>query len=250
MTHELSDADRARLRRSGVAPFAFAEGLELFDFAMRPGRVVLVPMRIDTAGAARPAPATGRSPRCSPASCGCTPQASGDAADSLSRRLAQMPESGWDDAVLELVRDEVGVVLGLASRRHGEPQRAFQELGFSSLDAIELRNRLATTTGLRLPATLIFDHPNPAALAEYVRSRVTENGVARAPVEEELDRLEAILAELAEDEGARARAQARLRAFNARLDRSWRGARAGTPVLKRTVRTAVWGRSRTRRCSS
>ena len=217
MTHELSDTDRARLRRSGVAPLAFAEGLELFDFAGGLDESLLIPMRIDTA-TLRARARDGAIPAVLAGLVRMHARGSGDAADSLSRRLAQMPESGWDDAVLDFVRDEVSVVLGFASRGMVQPRRAFQELGFSSLDAIELRNRLTTTTGLQLPSTLIFDHPTPAALAEYVRSRLTEKGVARAPVEEQLDKLEAILAELAEDEGARARAQTRLRAFNARLD--------------------------------
>ncbi|MFI5005170.1 MAG: SDR family NAD(P)-dependent oxidoreductase, partial [Solirubrobacterales bacterium] len=217
MTHELSDADRARLRRSGVAPLAPAEGLELFDLAGGLDEPLLIPMRIDTA-TLRARARDGAIPAVLAGLVRMHAHGSRDAVGSLARRLAQMPESGWDDAVLDFVRDEVSVVLGFASRSMVQPRRAFQELGFSSLDAIELRNRLTTTTGLQLPATLTFDHPSPAAVAEYVRSRMTEKGVARAPIEEELDKLEAMLAVLAEDEGARARAQTRLRAFNARLD--------------------------------
>ena len=219
MTHELSDADRARLRRSGVAPFAFAEGLELFDFARWPGRVAADPDADRYRHAARPRPRRGdprgaRRPRA-----GCTLAAPRYAADSLSAAPGADARIGVGrrGARLRARRGERRV--GVCVARHGASrERAFQELGFNSLDAIELRNRLTKTTGLQLPSTLIFDHPNPAALAEYVRSRLTEKGVARAPVEEQLDKLEAILAELAEDEGARARAQTRLRAFNARLD--------------------------------
>ncbi len=217
MTQELSDADRARLRRSGVAPLAPAEGLELFDLAGGLDEPLLIPMRIDTA-TLRARARDGAIPAVLASLVRMHAHGSRDAADSLPRRLAEMPESGWDDAVLDFVRDEVSVVLGFASRGMVQPRRAFQELGFSSLDAIELRNRLTTATGLQLPATLTFDHPSPAAVAEYVRSRMTEKGVARAPIEEELDKLEAMLAVLAEDERARARAQTRLRSFNARLD--------------------------------
>ena len=141
-----------------------------------------------------------------------------EAVNSLARRLAQMPESAWAETVLDLVRDHVGVVLGLASHGVVEPRHAFQELGFTSLDGVELRNRLAKATGLRLPATLTFDYPSPVSVAGYLHSLVTGSGVARAPIEEELDRLEAMLAAIAQDERARAGVEVRLRSFNARLD--------------------------------
>ncbi len=217
MTHELSDADRARLRRSGVAPLTPAEGLELFDLAGGLDEPLLVPMRIDTA-TLRVRARDGAIPAVLAGLVRVHAHGARDAVDSLTGRLAQMPESGWDEAVLDFVREEVSIVLGFASRSMVQPRRAFQELGFSSLDAIELRNRLTKTTGLQLPTTLTFDHPSPAAVAEFVRSQMTAKGVARAPIEEALDKLESMLAAIAEDERARARAQTRLRSFNVRLD--------------------------------
>jgi len=217
MTQELGEANLARMRRSGLAPLTPAEGLELFDLAAGFDEPLLIAMRIDIA-TLRARARDGAIPAVLAGLVRVHAKGAGEAADSLARRLAQMPESGWDDAVLDYVRDEVSVVLGFAARSMVQPSRAFQELGFSSLDAIELRNRLTKATGLQLPATLTFDHPSPAAVAEYVRSRMSEQGVARAPIEETLDKLEAMLAALPADDRARAGAQTRLRSFNARLD--------------------------------
>jgi len=86
--------------------------------------------------------------------------------------LAGTPESEWEEAVLNLVRAEAAVVLGHSSPEAVEPERAFKELGFDSLGAVEFRNRLAVATGLQLPSTLVFDHPNAKAAAGYIRSRI------------------------------------------------------------------------------
>ena len=97
---------------------------------------------------------------------------------SLARRLAGVPTSEWDALILELVRGQTAAVLGHDSPAAADPERAFKELGFDSLSAVELRNRLTQVTGVRLPATLVFDHPNCAAVARLLRSRV--EGVARS----------------------------------------------------------------------
>ncbi|MER5556931.1 beta-ketoacyl synthase N-terminal-like domain-containing protein, partial [Streptomyces sp. NPDC002793] len=91
-----------------------------------------------------------------------------DAVSAWADRLAGMPEPGRDRAVLDLVRVEVAAVLGHTTLDSVDPERPFKELGFDSLTALDLRDRLTRATGRRLTATLVFDHPNAQALALHL----------------------------------------------------------------------------------
>jgi len=95
---------------------------------------------------------------------------------SLAKRLAGAPESEWRAIVIDLVIGEVATVLGHDSSEAIDPEREFKELGFDSLAAIELRNRLTQSTGLRIQPTVAFDLPTPMALATYLADRVAEEG--------------------------------------------------------------------------
>jgi pimeloyl-ACP methyl ester carboxylesterase/acyl carrier protein len=97
-----------------------------------------------------------------------------------SRRLATVPESERGAAALELVRSHVAAVLGHSSAEAVDPDRGFRELGFDSLAGVELRNRLTQATGLRLPTTLVFDHPEPAAVARLLLSETAAEVEAAA----------------------------------------------------------------------
>ncbi|MFI2208056.1 type I polyketide synthase, partial [Streptomyces sp. NPDC020192] len=88
--------------------------------------------------------------------------------DDLAHRLAGLTLADREEALLALVADHVAAVLGYASRDQIDTTQAFRELGFDSLSAIELRNRLQTATGLTVPATLVFDYPNPQRLATHL----------------------------------------------------------------------------------
>ena len=169
MTGHLDEADLDRMRRSGFLPLSSEEGLALFDMAVRTDRPQLVPIRVDLA-ALRRAAAGGVPPLWQTLAGGSTRRAASTADTSvdLAARLTAMGVEERRRTVLELVRAQAAVVLGHADPAAVDPGSAFRELGFDSLTAVELRNRLAAATGLSLPATLVFDHPTPTALAGYV----------------------------------------------------------------------------------
>ncbi|WP_407842433.1 SDR family NAD(P)-dependent oxidoreductase [Streptomyces albidoflavus] len=187
MTGGLQETDRRRMERSGLRPLRPAEGLALFDRALttpddttgQDGDALLVPMRLDLAAVTAqlrgtPAPpllrGLVRPVRRREAARGTGAPGTGEA-----ERLSRLAPAERDHAVLTLVRACVADVLGHAGADAVPPRTAFKELGFDSLTAVELRNRLAAATGLRLPATLVFDHPSARELADHLLGRLAES---------------------------------------------------------------------------
>ncbi|MFC5174996.1 type I polyketide synthase, partial [Streptomyces mutomycini] len=125
-----------------------------------------------------------------------TDAGSGEAATLLRERLSAATEPEQQRIVLELVRGEAARVLGHESPDAVKPRRGFVELGFDSLMAVEVRNRLASHTGLRLPTTLLFDFTSSAALAEHLRSEIARDMSAAAPVASAITELERMLSGL------------------------------------------------------
>ncbi|MER7722313.1 SDR family NAD(P)-dependent oxidoreductase, partial [Streptomyces flaveolus] len=189
MTGHLADTDLARMARGGVVPLSSQEGLALFDAATAADHALLVPVRFTSAalqGGSGPVPPLLRRlvrPRVRRAAAATTT----DTADGLAGTLAGLSETDREQAVLNLVRTHIASVLGYAAPDQVASDLAFKELGFDSLTAVELRNRLNGATGLRLPATLVFDYPSPVVLArhlvaELVAADVVEGGGAVRPV--------------------------------------------------------------------
>ncbi|MFD8498696.1 type I polyketide synthase [Amycolatopsis sp. NPDC059657] len=136
----------------------------------------------------------------------------------LIAKLAGMSEAEQTRALLELVRKNVASVLGYDDPSGVEPTRAFKDLGFDSVSAVDLRNRLASAVGKKLPTTMVFDHANPKALAEFMRGEVAPKADTGGGITAELDRLEATVAALGADELEQARVTARLQALLAKAN--------------------------------
>ncbi|MGB3440609.1 MAG: SDR family NAD(P)-dependent oxidoreductase [Actinophytocola sp.] len=172
MTANLTEADRARLNRGGVLPHSVADGLAMFDAACRTGLPHLVPVTLDLAAlrtaTTAPPPLQGmvKTPR---------KRTTGKpTAAALTERLAGRTEDERRTFLLEVVRTQVASVLAMPDPDALTATHAFKQLGFDSLTAVELRNRLNTATGLRLPATLTFDYPTPESLVEFLLAELGE----------------------------------------------------------------------------
>ncbi|WP_067470167.1 type I polyketide synthase [Actinomadura macra] len=233
LTGALAEADRARIGRYGINPTSAPEGLALLEAARRHGNPALLALTFDArALAGRPAadlpvplrslaPPGGRIGH--PAAATSTASAS---PDDWAARLSGMAPPERRKALLTLVRTHAATVLGHADPGTVGTSTSFKELGFDSLTGVELRNRLAAATGLRLHAALVFDHPDASLLAGHLLEQLAPDGEpspgadTTTPVLDGLARLESTLT-AAENLDADA-VTARLEALLAR----WKAARA------------------------
>jgi NADPH:quinone reductase-like Zn-dependent oxidoreductase/NADP-dependent 3-hydroxy acid dehydrogenase YdfG/acyl carrier protein len=190
MTSHLTDRDKARMSRLGLAPLSTPQALQLFDDAMLADRPVLVAARLDGAG-------LGTSGVVPPVLRGLITRpgrrlvVDTDAAAStsgLAARLHGLSAEQRHLQLVELVCTNAATVLGRSSADI-DAQLPFQDLGFDSLTAVELRNRLKTASGLTLSPALIFDYPTPAALAKHVDEQLSFATITTGTPGSEPDRL-------------------------------------------------------------
>ncbi|MDN3265858.1 type I polyketide synthase [Streptomyces sp. CSDS2] len=212
MTGHLTEADRARLTRNGLTPISIDVGTALLDAAVSAGRPALAATPVLRA-AHGDVPAVLRDV--------VRPARRRDTAASetrvpLAERLRPLTGPERHSFLLRHVREQIAQVL-----RHDDPtaigqDQPFQDLGFDSLTAVELRNRLGAAGGEPLPATVVFDHPTPRALAVFLHDRLVPQPQAAARAK--LDELDVFLAELALEGEDRSQVASRLEQL---LDR-WR----------------------------
>ncbi|MEQ0565330.1 type I polyketide synthase [Amycolatopsis sp. NEAU-NG30] len=215
---ELTDVDRRRMNRGGFGALATKDALALFDTALGLGEPMLLPMELDVAAMRQrigsgPVPPlfrglirAARRPSAAPEE------------GALAARLAEVPAEEQHAVLLDLVRTQVAAVLGHASADAVDPDRGFGDFGFDSLSAVELRNNLAAATGLKLPATLIFDYPDPLVLTGFLLAELGRpEAEAADPALTALAQLEAGLAAAEPAEATRMALRTRLEVLLATL---------------------------------
>jgi acyl transferase domain-containing protein/acyl carrier protein len=218
LTGTLDGADLARMARSGVLPLSEDQGTALFDAAVAAGHPTVAALRLDTetlraedvippllSALVRPGRRAAAAPTDTPAT--------------LAGRLTGLAGTQRRQVVLEVVLGQVAAVLGHDSTDTVRPEQTFKELGFDSLTAVDLRNRLGHTAGLRLPATLVFDYPNPAALTDRVLTLLGDSAGAgvTGSVLDEIGRLEIAVDSLDPDNEDLTSIDTRLRALAGRV---------------------------------
>ncbi|MER5874177.1 type I polyketide synthase, partial [Streptomyces sp. NPDC002044] len=182
LTGGLTGTDLHRLASLGIGALPTEQALALFDAACA-GRqdATLMPLRLDTASlnsATRAVPPMLRD-------LVRTPVRRASAAQADTRPFADVPAERRADVLTDLVRSRAAAVLGFSTPEAVPVSKAFRDLGFDSLASVELRNQLKNATGLRLPATIVFDHPTPLALARHLEEELygrQETGLVLDPI--------------------------------------------------------------------
>ncbi|MCX5138805.1 type I polyketide synthase [Streptomyces sp. NBC_00338] len=171
LTEAIEDDARLMAAR-GLPALAPADALRLFDAGLRSGLPALVPLAVDVPtlnakpGALHPLLRDMVLTEAGPVVRSRTKSADPAA---LVARLADLGAEDRERALLDLVRGHAAAVLGHSGAEAVPAERGFLDIGFDSLTALELRNRLSEVTGCRLAPTLIFDYPSAAELAAHLR---------------------------------------------------------------------------------
>ncbi|WP_371858783.1 type I polyketide synthase [Streptomyces chrestomyceticus] len=225
VTAHVTDKDLARMARAGMLTLPTEEALRLFDVAVASGRPTLVPMRFDAGAVARSGSVppllrelAPRGPRFAlegPSTANGTAAAGASLTDGqeLRRTLAAASPADRRRLLFDRVSRQVAVVLGYEELA-GTGERELRDLGLDSLTAVELRNGLMAATGVRLPATVAFDHPSVAKLTDFLLTELEpDDDAAEAAVLAGIDDLAGALAAMDTGAAARTRVAVRLQAL-------------------------------------
>ncbi|MFD8708749.1 SDR family NAD(P)-dependent oxidoreductase, partial [Kitasatospora sp. NPDC059648] len=177
----LGEQEQQRMARTGVVPMPDAQGLALFDAALAHDRALLVPAQLNgaglraqaSAGTVAPIFTTLYKPR---------PRRAAEAGPAvgehgLAQELVARSDAEQGPFLLDFLGRHIATVLGHDPSAAIDPESSFKDLGFDSLTAVELRNTLSKAVGIRLPATLTFDHPTPGAIARHLREELLSSAV-------------------------------------------------------------------------
>ncbi|MFE2572130.1 type I polyketide synthase, partial [Streptomyces mirabilis] len=213
MAGGMAQADLDRMGRAGLALISDAEGLALLDAALDTGRATLVTARLNNAALTQDNPSLppvlAQLARKAGSTASTAPAGGGD----LAARLAGQTPEQQSEILIRLIQTQAAMVLGANEPNSIAADRPFRDLGFDSLTTVELRNRLNAATGLRLPATVLFDYSTADALAAYLAQELAdsddgEDGTLAAF--SELEKIELSLDRIAADETTRSRLAAQL----------------------------------------
>jgi rifamycin polyketide synthase module 7/8 len=221
MIAHLGGVDRTRMNRGGVQPITAAEGMRLFDAALSAGQPQVVPVKLDL-----------REVRAAASNGGAIPpllrglvrpgrqqaNAASTQDSGLVRRLSSLAAPEQEALLLDLVREQAAIVLGHGGSDGVPAELAFKDVGFDSLTSVELRNRLRTATGLKLSATLVFDHPTPQALARHLRVEIGVGGDPLSLMNARIADVESLMDGVRLDDSARAGLTLRLQGLVARCN--------------------------------
>ncbi|WSY37695.1 SDR family NAD(P)-dependent oxidoreductase [Embleya sp. NBC_00888] len=199
---DLGAADIVRLQRQGVQPMSSYEGLALFDAVISRNEPVLVPARLNLPAPGAPQAGHAGSPLLRTL-IGTSARPGGpgsrEVADvGIAQRIRSLPRADAEAMLLDAVRAQTAIVLGHVDTGRVGPGTAFKDLGIDSLMALELRNKLAAVTGLKLSATLAFDYPNPSSLARFLNAGIHPEpaGDRQSPADRLTKEIEALGARL------------------------------------------------------
>ncbi|MER5556189.1 SDR family NAD(P)-dependent oxidoreductase [Streptomyces sp. NPDC002793] len=192
LSGHLDSGDLRRLARLGIAPLDTADALTAFDTALGADNPVLLPLRLDT----RNLSDTEASPltpllrdHLRPSSGATKPSGPAEAARVLGERLAALEADERAKLLQSVVAEEVAAVLGFTTTEDVEADRNFFEIGFDSLTALELRNRIEKLVGRSLAATVVFDHPTADTLARYLHTQIAVPAEVARPVVSAVERV-------------------------------------------------------------